>query len=978
MAVQKVADKLQVLHQFIQTTRNEDDIGKLNKAVYFIEDATDRFLARTRQRPSSSINKSLRLRWGQFLFGLQVKEFMVQIQTLGLSNSIIGSSSQSSTTTPSRGRGIICGSHFVVLDDQVKELVSLLVPEEGSSSFGSTEVISVVGEGGSGRTALVKAVFESVTVKRHFKKCVWVNVCNYGFKAREIVFEMLKQVDEMLAVAKEPVLEQVFVSRVTKTLREDRYLVVVDDLGGPESWKRLSNVFPRSDNGSRVVVITRNADVAACVLSNSRIETCRLNEEQSWVLFLNKARNNFPEMNVFKGMILKLCGGLPLVISLMGDLLSIKGADHSEWTRIIDNANNVGGDIFALYYQELPSWMKSCFLYTGLFPKVVEISVRRLLQLWIAEGLVAPICLGELGPEDVANMCLEELINRNMLEVSTWRSDGIPRTCHMPSASYDVFSKRAAEVGLFHIHSRSQYNYADQPAFAVQRLASYLGTKNYPLLDSYIGHLRSFISFDPKRGMPVGEIGTFLSKLTVRTDFGLLIVLDLEGVYKPRLPNTLGKLLNLRYIGLRSTALNSLPESVYELQNLETLDVKHTMITNLQSSIWMMKKLRHLYMGWIHFDDLQQSLDSEPLSQLQTLYGLSISQHSPILLGLRFSSASQDPISNWIAQLTNLQSLRLRSVKATGERGSIKLNTFSDHQKLVDLYLLGVLPRPIDVKRLPPNLKILTLSMSQLRRDPMRMLGKLSHLNVLRLYANSYLGEEMTCHGGGFPQLHVLKLWELVDLKEWTVEEGAMPCLREVEIRSCKRLNKVEGLRRVTTLKELILSNMPSSFGQEVEANIGTDLMDSTDFDHDFALALEQQSMENDEDCKPQNISEVPATENQNFLGNGVDLRSTGNCEETRATYDPQNVTVDIVTYTKVKERISAKAEDPDATEYSSSFADTDSDIERHSGLSEAEVESQFFGDSEASPYDAFGSLIQTRQNNQDTSFYNQWLKQQH
>ncbi|KAJ4839026.1 hypothetical protein Tsubulata_018922 [Turnera subulata] len=137
--------------------------------------------------------------------------------------------------------------------------------------------------------------------------------------------------------------------------------------------------------------------------------------------------------------------------------------------------------------------------------------------------------------------------------------------------------------------------------------------------------------------------------------------------------------------------------------------------------------------------------------------------------------------------------------------------------------------------------------------------------------------------------------------------------------------------------------------------------MDSTDFDHDFALALEQQLMENDEDCKPQNLTEVPARENHNFLGNGVDLRSTGNCEETQATYDTQDVMLDIVTYTKVKERISAKAEDPDATEYSSSFADTDSDIERYSGLSEAEVESQFFGDSEASPYDAFGSLFQTR-----------------
>lgn len=53
--------------------------------------------------------------------------------------------------------------------------------------------------------------------------------------------------------------------------------------------------------------------------------------------------------------------------------------------------------------------------------------------------------------------------------------------------------------------------------------------------------------------------------------------------------------------------------------------------------------------------------------------------------------------------------------------------------------------------------------------------------------------------------------------------------------------------------------------------------------------------------------------------------------------------------------RVSAK-DDPDATECSSSFADTTSGDENCSGLSDAEVESQFYD-----PYDGLSSLFPMR-----------------
>ena len=93
------------------------------------------------------------------------------------------------------------------------------------------------------------------------------------------------------------------------------------------------------------------------------------------------------------------------------------------------------------------------------------------------------------------------------------------------------------------------------------------------------------IMLTPKNGMHVKEIDGFLS-LVIGQKFGLLRVLDLERVYKSKLPNNMGKLFLLfRYLGLRWTFLDTLPYSVGELPYLETLDVKHTYISSLPSSI---------------------------------------------------------------------------------------------------------------------------------------------------------------------------------------------------------------------------------------------------------------------------------------------------------------------------------------------------------------------------------------------------------
>ena len=80
------------------------------------------------------------------------------------------------------------------------------------------------------------------------------------------------------------------------------------------------------------------------------------------------------------------------------------------------------------------------------------------------------------------------------------------------------------------------------------------------------------------------------------------------------------------------------------------------------------------------------------------------------------------------------------------------------------------------------------LSGSELVEDPMQSLDKLPNLRSLKLFAKSYLRKKTACCLGGFPQLRVLRQWNLEQLEEWNVEKEALQALRDLEIRFCKSL----------------------------------------------------------------------------------------------------------------------------------------------------------------------------------------------
>lgn len=82
---------------------------------------------------------------------------------------------------------------------------------------------------------------------------------------------------------------------------------------------------------------------------------------------------------------------------------------------------------------------------------------------------------------------------------------------------------------------------------------------------------------------------------SVLTGSSYLTVLELQDSEINQVPETIGNLFNLRYIGLRRTKVRSLPKSIEKLSNLHTLDIKQTKIEKLPPTIVKVEKLRHLF-----------------------------------------------------------------------------------------------------------------------------------------------------------------------------------------------------------------------------------------------------------------------------------------------------------------------------------------------------------------------------------------------
>lgn len=262
--------------------------------------------------------------------------------------------------------------------DKVKDsLLSSLEREEAHRV-----VISVAGMGGSGKTTLVAKVYTSLTVRKNFDCCAWVSVSQ-----NHTIEDMLKKLISEFFVEKEDLIPKnlksmdyrQLVETLVKFLHNKRYIVVFDDVWNNNFWRQITVALPDDKNRSRVIITTRNEDIAAYPYGPGAKNVFRskpLADEYAWKLFCNKAFSSQPdckcppELEEIGRALAKTCEGLPLAIVALGGLMGSKDRSEMKWREIYDSlswhiSNNKLLDevktVMLLSFDDLPYYLKNYF-----------------------------------------------------------------------------------------------------------------------------------------------------------------------------------------------------------------------------------------------------------------------------------------------------------------------------------------------------------------------------------------------------------------------------------------------------------------------------------------------------------------------------------------------------------------------------------------------------------------------------------------
>ncbi|KAK4743562.1 hypothetical protein SAY87_001563 [Trapa incisa] len=690
------------------------------------------------------------------------------------------------------------------------------------------EVISVVGMGGLGKTTLVKQVYDDPAVKKHFHIRVWLTFST-SCKLVELLKDMLQQIACQI---RKPAPQRVDTSNkewlkmmIKGFLLNKRYLIVLDDVWNVIEWEAIKYAFPNDGCGSRVMLTTRNADVASASQADfgGNIHKSKpLNDEESWKLFCRKtfSETNLcpPSLEETCKSILKKCEGLPLPIVAISGVLASKDTQRvDEWDLVrrslraeIDGNDRLKkiNKVLSLSFNELPYYLKCCFLHLSVFPEGYGIERMRLIRLWVAEGFVEAKEGRTL--EEAADYYLKELLNRSLLQVTEWTADRRVKVCRIHHLLQQIAIKKSKEQSFAARVDEQNSSWPDK----VRRLSVHTKFQSSQQNMS-LSQLRSlYMSGAEKSSL----------KAALQHVGKLLTVLDLQAVPNlGKFPMQVLEMYSLRYLSLRYTEVKTVPSSIGKLQNLETLDLKYTYVTVLPREIMELRRLRQLLV--YRYETISYShskygfrtpADIGSLQSLQKLcYWEADGERSCIIMRdigkmlhlrrlciLKLKKEDGTTLCSSISRLTNLVALSVTSLDEDEEVLDLQ-NLSSPPPLLQRIYLKG---RLLEMPHWIPtheNIVTLHLRLCCLKDDPLISLQNLPNLVHLEL-EKVYDWKVLHFKAKGFKKLQKLGLDNYVGLRGIEVEGGAMPSLVQLIIQRCKVLRNVPvGIEYLTTLKLL-------------------------------------------------------------------------------------------------------------------------------------------------------------------------------
>ncbi|KAK3428196.1 hypothetical protein EUGRSUZ_E00942, partial [Eucalyptus grandis] len=615
---------------------------------------------------------------------------------------------------------------FVGREDSIEELV-----EELSNDGKKQRVMFIWGMGGLGKTSLAKKVIAHDKVKNTFDGIAWACVSQEYHPKDILVVILVKLIPDQREKVMKMMDDELF-KTLYEIQQEKRCIVVLDDIWTKEAWDSLQAAFPIEGMRSKLLITTRNREVAEYIDRQGFLHELRcLSDEESWDLLMKRV---FPEMK-----------RLPLAIIVLGGLLAVNDwkTIHKKINLHFSDKNDVS-KVLALSYDDLPWHLKPCFLYLSSFPKDAEIPATKVLYMWIAEGFVMLNAYDkkrEISVEEVAEQYLTELVNRGMvqalqesfLSVLNIQQDNETENC---SASIAIKVESSCKI------RRLSLNRNVIPSLKASRRT--------------LVHLRTLMSF---RGVE-WKLKQFQS---IFKDYKCLRILKLENLDVMRsLPKSVGDLVHLRFLSLAGSSFNSLPQSMGNLVCMEFLDLLVNLCfeVTMPNVLWKMRRLRYLRLPYKfdikeRFHGGRKKLRFDTLKNLRTLKNFDSKKCDANDIG-KFTNLQiltiydmYDPIELEIfLQLAEFKLKHLQSSSFYFRKFDFlwtegELSKMSNYSHSCKLSITGEIEKLPEHKSLSQQLRKLVLQHSQLKEDPMPILEKLPHLVVLILGCWAFMGKEM-------------------------------------------------------------------------------------------------------------------------------------------------------------------------------------------------------------------------------------------
>jgi len=404
-----------------------------------------------------------------------------------------------------------------------------------------------------------------------------------------------------------------------------------------------------------------------------------------------------------------------------------------------------------------------------------------LIWIWIAEGFVP----SEQGLRlfEVGESYFNQLVNRSMIQLVEDIGGQTLDACRVHDMVLDLIRNLSSELNFITIHDIEQEQSTCSPSRSrsIRRLAVHKRSAEHSHVKVELGQVRSFNA----------TLCTD-SRLLQLLSFKVLRVLVLDrcefGAEGCRLEH-LGKLVQLRYLGLINTPVAELPWNIgHDLKHLQTLDVTGTGIKELPPSVGELSKLMCLHtmygtkmMGGIGKLTSLEELDLASVEKCPNFVTELGKLTEVTVLHIGFDEMEKSAFKALIESLCNMHKIQsLWMISEPDE--SVPVGSWEDwvpSSNLCELALYGIclsrLPSCICFSRVP-HLSYLAIKVEVIEARDLQILGRLPLLRYLGITNDNEDCPPYTVGSDEFPSLrYFCVLMEIL-----CGGKGALPMLEEL------------------------------------------------------------------------------------------------------------------------------------------------------------------------------------------------------